>query len=236
MKGIPVMNQYHETKAGTKLPLRNIRGNLYMDVTWRVVWMREEHPDWQVHTNIVHADDKGALMRAVVINSDGKTIATGHRYQDKSFGAAIEKAESQAIGRALAVAGYGTSHALADFDDGSEDPSTLPDSAVPPPGTRTVVQAEPRPHNSSDPASYLIKFGKYNGKTLQEIGIEQASGYADWLEKSGKPSQQSFDLVAAVREWQRLLDSGASPHALGDAPPDWNEMDVPSWVNEKIPT
>lgn len=90
--------------------LVDIKGKDYLPVAWRLVWFREEHPDWQIKTNIVDLfDNKGVIMRARILDKQGNLRAMAHKTETKQgFPDFIEKAETGAIGRALAMCGYGT--------------------------------------------------------------------------------------------------------------------------------
>ncbi len=109
----------------------------YLPVQWRLVWFRTACPDGTIETEIVHLDvdketeeetyvwnnekrrsektiktAKGiAICRAIV--KDGKGgMATGTKMETAaSFPDYLEKAETSAIGRALAALGYGTQFA-----------------------------------------------------------------------------------------------------------------------------
>src|SRR5437763_7005412 len=109
----------------------------YLPVQWRLVWFREHCPDGSIETEMLHLDldreteEEGyawnnetrrsekvvkranglAVFHAVV--KDGKGgIATGTKSEKAaSFPDYIEKAETGAIGRALAALGYGTQFA-----------------------------------------------------------------------------------------------------------------------------
>jgi hypothetical protein len=86
-------------------------GAQYLEVKWRLVWFREEHPDWGIDTKALVLDlDKGiAVFQAHLRDEQGNLISTGTKMETaRDFGDFMEKAETGAIGRALAVAGYGT--------------------------------------------------------------------------------------------------------------------------------
>jgi hypothetical protein len=101
-----------KTKAGTELPLIDLRGKDYLQVAHRLVWFREEHPDWCIHTEFVQLTENHAIAKASIVNDKGHIIATSHKCEDKrGFADFAEKAETGAIGRALAACGYGTQFA-----------------------------------------------------------------------------------------------------------------------------
>lgn len=115
-------------------------GKLYLPVAARVLWFRDEHPDWSLITEIIEGGYEAgwATLRATVRNAQGDIISTGTKTESKQdFPAGwIEKAETGAIGRALAMAGYGTQFAP-ELEEAA--PSTVQQTAQQPvPGVRTV--------------------------------------------------------------------------------------------------
>jgi hypothetical protein len=92
----------------------NIRGREYLTVAYRIKQFRVDHPDWQIHTDIIHMDDDRVVVRAEICDSAGVTVASGHAEEKRSASqinqtSALENCESSAVGRALAFAGYGGS-------------------------------------------------------------------------------------------------------------------------------
>ena len=86
-------------------------GRTYLPVSARIVWFREEHPDWGIETEAVEINHEKqyADFRADIFNAEGKLMATGTKKEDvKGFGDYMEKAETGAVGRALALCGFGT--------------------------------------------------------------------------------------------------------------------------------
>jgi len=115
-----------KTAKGTELPLLDLRGKDYLQVAHRVLWFREEHPDWCIDTQVT-IQENSAIGRARILNAEGKLIATGTKFEDvKRFQDYIEKSETGAVGRALALCGYGTQFAV-EMDEGER----LADSPVP---------------------------------------------------------------------------------------------------------
>lgn len=102
--------------------LTKVSGNDYLQVKWRIVWLRSEHPGAHVVTELVELRDGGAVFKATVtLPSDGATggVAVGHGMcTSEEFNDYMEKAETKAIGRALAVLGYGTQFTGREIDEG----------------------------------------------------------------------------------------------------------------------
>jgi hypothetical protein len=87
-----------------------VQGKQYLPVSARLIWFREEHPDWGIVTEIVEInnEEKYAIFRANIFNEEGRVIATATKKEDvKGFGDWIEKSETGSVGRALAMCGYG---------------------------------------------------------------------------------------------------------------------------------
>jgi hypothetical protein len=83
----------------------NIRGKEYLTVAYRIKQFRVDHPDWQIHTDIIKMDDDRVVVRAEIADSAGVTVATGHAEEKRSASqinqtSALENCESSAVGRA----------------------------------------------------------------------------------------------------------------------------------------
>jgi hypothetical protein len=89
----------------------------YLPVAARIAWFRREHPDWSIITKMIESANKAIVMKAVIKDASGRIIATARKRETEiGFPDYIEKAETGAIGRALALCGYGTLQAP-DFDE-----------------------------------------------------------------------------------------------------------------------
>ena len=62
----------------------NIRGKEYLTVAYRVKQFRVDHPDWQIHTEIIDMDDDRVVVRAEICDSAGVTVASGHAEEKRS--------------------------------------------------------------------------------------------------------------------------------------------------------
>jgi hypothetical protein len=104
----------------------------YLEVKWRLVWFRNEHPEGQIFTEVQEHDRhegyarvkarvqydrtmEDGTMKTAIAESTGTEIIS-------DFPDYLEKAETKAIGRALAALGYGTQFAT-DFDMQNDDGS-----------------------------------------------------------------------------------------------------------------
>ena len=109
--------------------LTQISGRDYLEVKWRLLWLRTLHPDASIETELVRDDGSAALFKARVTLPTGG-MATGwgsESYQD--FGDYVEKAETKALGRALAALGFGTQFCQ-DFDFGGAERGKVVDSPI----------------------------------------------------------------------------------------------------------
>ena len=92
----------------------NIHGRQYKTVALRVAEFREKYPietGWAIITEIVRADELACVVKAKIVDH-GATVATGYAEENRSSKginstSALENAETSAIGRALAAAGFG---------------------------------------------------------------------------------------------------------------------------------
>lgn len=101
--------------------MMQLKGKDYLQVAWRLVWFREDHPDWGINTEMANYDPaaKHCIFKATICDADGvqKSSGTGSE-SAKDFGDYIEKAETKAVGRALAMLGYGTQFCADELDEG----------------------------------------------------------------------------------------------------------------------
>jgi len=93
----------------------NIHGRKYRTVALRVQHFRETctlADGWGLHTELIHADEKTVIMKSWITHHNGTVVATGYAEETRTptgvnSTSALENAETSAIGRALAAAGFG---------------------------------------------------------------------------------------------------------------------------------
>lgn len=109
--------------------LMDLKGKQYLQVMWRLVWFREDKPMWCIDTHLEQLTENHAVFSAKIFDENGIQKASGFGSESvKDFRDFIEKAETKAIGRALAMLGYGTQFAP-ELDEGErivDSPVAMP--------------------------------------------------------------------------------------------------------------
>lgn len=111
--------------------LVKLRGKEYLEVKWRMVWVRKEHPDAVIETEMVsHLLDVPMAVFKAKVSIPGGGSATGWGQEEAAdFGDYLEKAETKALGRALAALGFGTQF-TEDFDFHTDENGKVVDTPV----------------------------------------------------------------------------------------------------------
>lgn len=129
-------NDFHPNEH--LMQIRNKNGaSDYLPVQWRLVWFREQCPEGSIETEMSYLDldreteEEGyqwnqetrrsekvikrapgfVIFRATVTDGKGGKATATKSEKAASFGDFIEKAETGAVGRALAMLGFGTQFA-----------------------------------------------------------------------------------------------------------------------------
>jgi hypothetical protein len=187
---------YFETPKGTKLPLIDLKGKPYLKVPHRLVWFREERPEWTILTELVAYNDQSAIAKAVIKDETGRTIAEDFKQETKAgFPDFIEKSVTGAVGRALGLCGFGTQFAP-EFDE--ED--RLADS----PTERPRAAPIPDPSTIKNPSEFVVPFGRLQGSVLGGLKPEDLKAMYQSLnsltDRNAEESLLLANLIALSRE------------------------------------
>jgi hypothetical protein len=186
------MAKMKTTQKGTELPLMNLKGKDYLEVKYRLVWFREEYPNGSIQTEVVENGDVATAKATIAVPVDGNYIvlSTGHKRESKeNFGDNYEKAETGAIGRALAAAGFGTQFEP-EFDEGERIVDAPVETKV-----RSKFSSGPKPASGNGP------------KEAPKAGAQNSQGTAAY----------GSGTVAGANPELRVVEAGA-PGAAKDAP------------------
>lgn len=120
----------------------NLKGKDYATVPLRVHMFRERHPigaGWGIQTEI-EADERVVVAIARVIDPEGRVVATGTAEEFRSAKgvnstSAVENAETSAVGRALAFAGFSGDASLG-IASAEEVQRAIEQQEAPPPARR----------------------------------------------------------------------------------------------------
>jgi len=174
--------------------LSKIKGKDYLEVKWRLVWFREDHPDYEIDTEFIILDiDQGvAVCRAVIKDNESRQLACGTKTEYKaSFFDYVEKSETGAIGRALAALGYGTQFAP-ELEEGDR-----------------IVDSPIDMNNSNQKQKSQRKLTKREKETRDIIGDDQdlRKMMVDFLSNSKAKSLNDLNVDAFKSLKQTLLNA-----------------------------
>jgi hypothetical protein len=159
------------TPRGTTLPLLDLRGRDYLQVAHRLVWFREEHPTWTIETEPLAIEPDYAIFTARVKDETGRLIATGTKHETQhGFFDFIEKAETGAIGRALALCGYGTQFAPELDEEERIVDAPLQRPAGVPPATTGAESTAPLDFRSYGPRATPRQVQYVSGLAVRKLG------------------------------------------------------------------
>lgn len=171
------------TDKGTVLPLIELKGKPYLQVAHRLIWFREEFPDWTILTEIVYQDADRCIIKAIIKDETGRIRAEAHKQgTSKRPFDMIPTCETGALGRALAFCGFGTQFCTQDIDEEDE----LADAPITP-------GKAPRSDDRASLIAEILGVAEKRG-----IAVERLAAMTK--ERYGKPSSQ-----LTVTQLQALL-------------------------------
>jgi hypothetical protein len=199
-----------ENKFDASKHLTKLKGKDYLEVKFRLQWLRTEQPDAVIDTKLMeHTFGEFALFKATVSIPE-KGMATGWGSETpRDFNDYIEKAETKAIGRALAALGYGTQF-CEDHDFGNGAQTAEPKVVDSPVERRpqTPVQTQAQPVAQSQPMrgtgitekqmAFIHQLATDRGKTHEDLNAMASATYG--CPVKGLNSRQASEFIDAVRQ------------------------------------
>ena len=79
-------------------------GRDYMDLKWRILWLRSNEPEARIESQIVPATEDEIVCRATITLRGGASASAHGSALRSEEDSAVERAENRAIARALASA------------------------------------------------------------------------------------------------------------------------------------
>lgn len=157
----------------------------YLDVKWRLVWFREEHPDGSIQTDILSQPGVSpAVVKATVTLENGVTATGFGQCGAEDWGDWLEKAETRSIGRALALLGFGTQF-CEDFDE------IITDAPVEPRKQRQAAAASngsaPSADGSATTNPMTPNQRRYIESLARDAGMDQAGLDQTVNQRYGRP-------------------------------------------------
>ena len=100
----------------------NIKGKEYVTVNERIKAFRNTYKDYSLVTDIIEMSDNHCVMKASILDPQGKVVATGYARETVSKSpinkfAFVENAETSAWGRALGNFGIGVDTAICSAEE-----------------------------------------------------------------------------------------------------------------------
>jgi hypothetical protein len=165
-----------------------VGGADYLEVKWRVYWLRTQHPDAVITTELISHENSVAVFKAhVSIPGGGSSTGWGSEGYD-DFRDYLEKAETKALGRALAALGFGTQFSP-DFDF-AEGQEKVVDAPVRLARQRQLVDfAQERQGQAAERQSMTDRQKSFIRQMAREKGLSDQAVDAQVTELFGK----SFD-------------------------------------------
>lgn len=117
------MNKAEEIqKANGTLKSTDIKGKGYIEVNQRIKAFRQVYPTGTISTEIVSLENSVVMMKATILDEEGKMLANGFAYEKESSSfinktSFIENCETSAIGRALGFCGFGIDSSVASAEE-----------------------------------------------------------------------------------------------------------------------
>lgn len=175
-----------------------VGGADYLEVKWRVYWLRTQHPDAVITTELITHENSVAVFKAhVSIPGGGSSTGWGSEGYD-DFRDYLEKAETKALGRALAALGFGTQF-TPDFDF-AEGQEKVVDAPVRLARQRQLVelsgerqgQAAERQSMTERQMSFIRQMAREKGLSDQDVDARVSELFGKQFDQLDRRDASSF--------------------------------------------
>ncbi len=164
-------------------------------VMLRLLWVRQDHPEAAVTTDVVRADDRHVVIRAQIAvpgGAAGSGIAAAQVGDGEDWAAVVERTETAAISRALDTLGYLVRHG--ERAGRPDHPEADSPEEVAPPQAREVREDEPETEMDEPPSQPVREAPRM---------VESAPPVVNALRRAGRrPEPQAGPQQAAERPAQ----------------------------------
>lgn len=109
-------------KANESIVTTDIKGKSYAEVNQRIKAFRMVYPLGSIQTEIISMEGNKVVMKATVCNEQGVVLGSGTAYEKEGSSfinktSYIENCETSAVGRALAMCGFGIDTSIASAEE-----------------------------------------------------------------------------------------------------------------------
>jgi hypothetical protein len=109
-------------KANETIKTTDIKGKAYAEVNQRIKAFRMVYPNGSIATELLSNENGVCVFKASVFDNETLLLGTGHAYEKESSSfinktSYIENCETSAVGRALAMAGFGIDTSIASAEE-----------------------------------------------------------------------------------------------------------------------
>lgn len=238
------------------------KNGLYLEVKWRAVWYRENCPNGTIETEMIHLDldreteeevtewewsEKAnkkvpvkkikkafglAIFKATITDGEGGKATATKSEKAASFPDFIEKAETGAIGRALALLGYGTQftgdelaerHRIVDAPVKEDDHEQTPSAPAKP--AQQTTNVAPRPQQArtqpvlaktaeQKPVQNVSNGNAPRSVPLATIKLMAAKYYSDGMEGLRKALVEKFKVIGELTDEMIEKDYNSDAQAM----------------------
>ena len=204
-----------------------IGDNLHLNVKDRIGWFRLVHPNGGIKTStpVFMPEINAYAVSAEITDENGRILASGtgtasYHEHDEYGRHPIECAETKAIGRALAAAGFGNQFSGSDFEVPEPIDTGVPIGDPKPKETKpiefdpavfnTKVEAIEAKMTPSEAKGTMITYGPANGQTIGDI-YKKDKDQEDRLQRIRKYAEATPDalpeVVAAAKVFIRAIEN-----------------------------